>query len=162
MTENKQHVEKIKELIKDIKFAMFTTLDQDFKMHSRPMATHEGDNVENELWFITSDTSPKVFEIFAQHRIGLAYQKDYSFVTISGKAEVVKDHKKLDEIWSPAYNAWFPKGKSDPDICLIKVTPETGEYWTTPSKTLTYAVKFLSNVVRGEKTDIGDHEKVNF
>lgn len=158
----KTPVEVLQNLIKDIRIAMMTTLDKGNYFHSRPMVTHEGDKLEDGLWFITSEKSPKVLELMLKYKVSLTYQKGNSFAAIAGKGEIIKDKAKLKEIWSPAYNAWFPKGVDDPDICLIKVTPMNAEYWDSPSTSFTYALKVVNNILGKENKEVGEHEKVDF
>ena len=50
-------------------------------------------------------------------------------MSITGKAELVEDKEKLDELWSVMYNAYFEQGKEDPKVQLIKVVPHGAEYW---------------------------------
>ena len=55
---------KFWELIKDIKFAMFTAHANDGHMHSRPMTTqNRGDDRANVLWFFMSRSSEPVLDI---------------------------------------------------------------------------------------------------
>jgi hypothetical protein len=57
--------------------------------------------------------------------------------------------------------AWFPKGKDDPQICLLRVHPERGELWDSPSSTIVNLVGYVKAVVTGERADPGDHAKVD-
>ncbi|CAF1579989.1 unnamed protein product, partial [Rotaria sordida] len=56
-----------------------------------------------------------------------------SFVSVSGKAEFVDDKAKLKELWSSYLKVFFPQGLDDPDLILMKVTANYGEYWDSPS-----------------------------
>src|SRR5689334_858328 len=57
-----QDVKKLGELIKDIKFAMLTTVEPDGSLHSRPMATQEVE-FDGDLWFFTGASTAKVDEV---------------------------------------------------------------------------------------------------
>ena len=99
------------------------------RLRARPMAIAE---VEADLcvWFITSVESAKVHEIESDTRVHLICQKDRSaYLSIEGLADLVNDRNRISEVWSEEFKVWFPGGKSDPDIVLIKVRPQRSEYW---------------------------------
>ena len=53
---------KLGELIKDIRVAMLTTVDNEGRLHSRPMATQQTE-FDGTLWFFTDSDSVKVHEL---------------------------------------------------------------------------------------------------
>ena len=76
---------------------------------------------------------------------GLTYAKpgDNCYVAIAGTAEVIVDAKKVQDLWAPSYQAWFPGGPNDPDLALIKVSVETAEYWSAPALTWPLSAGFV-------------------
>jgi general stress protein 26 len=42
---------------------------------------------------------------------------------------MVDDDNKMEELWGPVINAWFPNVQDNTDMCLIKVRPEKAHYW---------------------------------
>src|SRR5688572_2062197 len=111
----KEEFDVLKDKIKDIQFAMLTTVEQDDDLRSRPMATHDMDE-DGTIWFFTYDDSPKVREIQRNDRVSLSYTDTGSetYVSAAGKAELVKDRAKINELWNDVLKAWFPQGKEDP------------------------------------------------
>ena len=91
-----------------------------------------------------------------------AYAKPESdtYVSISGRAEVVRDPAKMEELWSPVLKAWFPDGLEDPHLCLLKVTAEQAEYWDSPSGKLVQLFGFVKAIATGEEADWGENKKV--
>ncbi len=155
-------IEKLNGLIKDIDFAMLTTVDTDGVLRSRPMSTQEAE-FDGTLWFFTSDKTHKVEEIERDNRVNASYAepKDNVYVSVSGTASIVKDKAKMEELWNPILKAWFPKGLDDPNICLLKVDVEQAEYWDSPSSTLVQIVGFVKALVTGQRADGGENEKIN-
>jgi len=152
---------KLKDLIEDIDFAMLTTVNGG-QLRSRPMSTQEFD-FDGDLWFFTSDNTHKVDEIERDNRVNVAYAKpeDNVYISVSGKAQLVKDREKIEELWNPILKAWFPKGLDDPTLSLLKVSVEEAEYWDSPSSTIVQLVGFVKALVTGKPADGGDHGKVN-
>jgi general stress protein 26 len=154
---------KLYEMIKDIRIAMMTTVDTEGELHSRPMYAQEADQ-HGDLWFFTRLQSPKITEISRDNEVNLAYAdpSNQSYVSIFGTAEIVRDKGKIDEKWSAGLKAWFPDGKDDPQIALIRVHPVRGEYWDSPSSTVVHLYGTVKAAVTGKPpTELGDNKKVD-
>jgi general stress protein 26 len=155
-------IEKLNALIKDIDFAMMTTVDTDGVLRSRPMSTQDAE-FDGDLWFFTSDKTHKTEEIERDNRVNLSYANpdDNVYVSVSGTAEISKDRRKMEELWNPVLKAWFPDGLDQPDICLLKVGVEQAEYWDSSSSTIVQVAGFVKAMVTGKRADGGENEKIN-
>ena len=157
------HAQKLYDLIKSMKIAMMTTVDTDGTLHSRPMHNQEADE-HGDLWFFTQIASPKVTEVSRDNQVNLAYSDPggQNYVSVAGKAEIVRDKQTIQDKWSEGMRTWFPKGVDDPQIALIRVHPIKGEYWDSPSSTVLHLVGYAKAVLTGEPPkNPGDQEKVN-
>jgi general stress protein 26 len=154
---------KLYELIKGVKICMMTTAEPDGSLHSRPMYNQDADDA-GDLWFFTRLSSPKVTEISKDGQVNLAFSNPdkQDYVSVSGRAEIVRDRGKIDEKWSAPLKAWFPDGKDDPQIALIRVHPEKGEYWDSPSSALIHIYGYAKAALAGSSpTELSDQKKVN-
>ncbi|WP_350588301.1 MULTISPECIES: pyridoxamine 5'-phosphate oxidase family protein [unclassified Psychrobacter] len=133
-----ESIDKIQAVIKDVKFAMMSTINSKGDLHAWPMTTSETSLGSKEIWFIGDKSSDVVKDIQDNPKVGLSYatQDDKNYVSISGNAELSTDKAKLDELWSPVYNAFFEHGKEDPEVQLIKVVPHGAECWLSGSTTV--------------------------
>lgn len=162
MASNREEsIEKIRELTHGIDFCMLTTLDGGH-LRSRPMSTQEFE-FDGDLWFFTSDNTHKIDEIEKDNRVNVAYSKpdDNVYLSVSGKAEVVKDRAKIEELWSPILKAWFPEGLDDPHLCLLKVPVEQAEYWDAPSSKIVQLFGMVKAIATGTEADYGENKKIN-
>ena len=134
MDHGEKDFRKLGELIKGSHTVMFTTVDSEGRLHSRPMTSQEND-FDGTLWFLTNAHSLKISEVERDHDVNISFVNhgDNHYISMSGKAIVVKDAKNVKELWSPAYKTRFPNGPDDPNITLVKVTVERAEYWDSPS-----------------------------
>lgn len=161
---NGDSIKKIRELIKDIDFAMLTTVDSEGKLHSRPMSTNKEVEFNGDVWFFTYASSLKVSEINRRHEVNVSYAdpRKQSYVSLTGTAEIVRDRQKLEELWQPQLKAWFPKELDEPDIALLKVNVEKAEYWDSPSSIVANAISLVKAVTTGKPANnVGEHEKVD-
>jgi general stress protein 26 len=150
-------------MIKDIKFAMLVTEQEDGTLRSRPMATQQAE-FDGDLWFFTAIDAPKVAEVRHHSKVNLSYAEpdDQKYVSVSGACEVVRDKKKMEELWNPMYKAWFPKGLDDPNVALLKVSVTNAEYWDAPNGKMVHLIGYVKAVVSGEKykADEDEHQKL--
>ncbi|GAA4009090.1 pyridoxamine 5'-phosphate oxidase family protein [Hymenobacter fastidiosus] len=156
---------KLLEKIKDVRIAMLTTQDTDGSLRSRPMYTQKPDGT-NALTFLTDKDSAKVYEVKKDSHVNLSYGNPDSnvYVSVSGRANAYRDQAEIDQLWSEPLRAWFAQGKDDPNIMILKIEIEKGEYWDTPSGLLSRAVAYAKAVVTGERAtsdDVNEHAKVN-
>lgn len=151
---------KLYELIDDIKIAMLTTVERNGSLHTRPMANQKADK-QGTLWFLTEKDGGVAANIRANSRLSLGYASSGAYVAVTGNGKVVDDRAKIAELWTEAATAWFPKGKDDPNIVVLKVDPDTGEYWSFPSAPISVAIGYVKAKLTGEPADdIGENRKV--
>jgi general stress protein 26 len=158
---NDDDVKKLAKMIKDIDIAMMTTTADDGSLRSRPMSTQKTD-FDGQLWFFTDGESGKVFEIQHDRHVNLSYADPSSsrYVSVSGRAGLVRDKAKIKELWTPAMKAWFPDGVDDPKVALLRVDVEQAEYWDTPGGAVVHAIGFVKATLTGQRYEPGDHGKV--
>jgi general stress protein 26 len=158
-------IKTLGELIKDIKFAMLTTVEDDGSLRSRPMGTQQAE-FDGDLWFFTGASSAKVGEVQRDRQVNVSYaDTDHQrYVSVSGTAQLVRDRAKIEELWNPIFKAWFPDGLDDPDLALLKVAVERAEYWDSPSSKVVQLYGFVKAVATGKRAgdEIGDNEKLSF
>jgi general stress protein 26 len=148
-------------LIGEIPIAMLTTATADGTLISRPLQTLEFD-ADHVLWFATDANSEKAAEIKANPHIGLSYgdRRDNSYVSVSGPARILRDPQKLDELWTPAMSIFFPQGKEDPDLVLIRVEIERAEYWDGPGTLVGKMLYLAAAALTGNPGVMTDNAKV--
>lgn len=161
MTAEKDAREKVMTMIKDIKVAQMVTQDADGRLYARPMWAQQKEQ-EESLWFFTEIDSPKINEIRYNPNIVLSYSDpdNQNYVSLSGRAAVVTDQAEIDKRWNESLRTWFPKGRDDDQVALIRFDAESAEYWDAPSSKLVHAYGYVKAVVTGEKPDAGDNKKV--
>ncbi|KQX73989.1 pyridoxamine 5'-phosphate oxidase family protein [Aeromicrobium sp. Root472D3] len=150
---------KLVELTKDSRFVMLTTTDSEGHLVSRPMSRQDVD-LDADLWFIATRDSRKVAHIRANPVVGVTVTSQSSWVSISGRAEIVDDVEKLKEYWSTFAEAWIPEGPEDPNAILIHVDAETAEYWDSPGGRVASLISLVKSKATGQPYDGGDHATV--
>jgi general stress protein 26 len=119
---------RLYELLAGFTTGMLVTRPADGTLHARPLAVAELKS-DADIYFSTSIGSPKIAEIEADPRVVITFQSPSQFVALRGQASVVRDRALIDKLWSDRWRVWFPGGRDDPDLCLLKFDAEAGEYW---------------------------------
>jgi general stress protein 26 len=159
MTERDDRQAQVRKLIKDTRLAMLTTIDEDERLVSKPMATQDVE-FDGDVYFIAERSSHKVRNIQRDPRVNVAYSDSSAWVSLSGNAEVVDDQAKLSELWNTFTDAWLEGGPDNPENVLIKVTGGSAEYWDTPNSKVVQVVNLVKAKVTGERFE-GDNETVD-
>lgn len=150
---------KVRDLIKDTRLAMLTTVAPDGRLVSKPMATQDVE-FDGDVWFIAERDSVKVHNVEANAQVNVAYASSSSWVSLSGTAAVVDDHAKLQELWNTFTDAWMEGGPENPNNILIRVHADSAEYWDSPGSKVTQVANLVKAKVTGKRFE-ADNEVVD-
>lgn len=147
-------------LIGEIGKGMLTTWTGS-SMRARPMAAYPNQD-EGVVWFMTDRRGHKDEEIEAHPNVCVAFAKPSSddYVSLSGRASVVKDRAKLGELWNEYAKSIWPDGPDDPNVVLIRLDPTDAEYWEGKSNLLSTAFALAKARITGARPDLGENRKV--
>jgi len=157
---HEEQLKKFKDLIEDVKVCMMITKAQNGKLSARPMSNAQVED-DGSVWFFTNEFSGKVDQISEENEIFLTYASPSanSYVSFNANATLSDDKDKIEELWTPAMNAWFENGKDDPKILLIHATPIEAEYWDSSSSKIIMFFNMVKAAITGNYTG-GDHAKL--
>lgn len=157
-----QNVEKLIEMVKDVRICMLITKEKDAEnLSGRPMSISKIDEY-GTMWFFTKKSSYKVDEIEESKKVSLVITNESSnnYLMIHGTATLVNDKPTMAVLWSSLMKAWFPNGLDDPDITLIKVVPSEVNYWDSSSSKMVVLFNMLKAIVSGKEYAEGEHGKI--
>ena len=145
-------IKKFRSLVHDVNICMFTTIDDSGQLFSRPMSTVKIDD-EGNAWFFTNEFSEKISEVSRDNTVYLIYAhpSKHVYVTVKGACSVVLDKTKINELWNPLLKAWFPGGKEDPRLCLVKVVTEDASYWNSDAGNMAIYFRMLRAIANREQ-----------
>ena len=160
MSDPAADIDRVWKLISEIPVAMVVT-GEGQHMRARPMAVRPARDV-GAIEFLTDVDAPKTNEIRRDEMIclALADNRNQKYVSITGHAEIINDRDRIKEIWSIYDKAFWPD-KNDPRIRILRVTPESAEFWEGAGTVVT-AVKLVAAMASGERMNLGENEKVGF
>ena len=125
--------------------------------HAEPMTAILDENVEGRFWFYMN----------RNNRLAPGGRAMAQFVStghdlfscISGTLSAERDPAVVDRYWSHTVEAWFPGGRGDPDLLMMRFDLDNAEIWTRDS-----SFKGLFKLMRGraiQQGELGEHTKVS-
>lgn len=158
VNDNTRDTERAWELMKKIGFAMLVTHNGN-KLRARPMAAYI-DRAADAVYFLSDARRHTDEEIRQNPNVNLSFADagDQKYVSVSGTVSVSNDRAKIRELFTTAAKAWWDNAE-DPNIRVLKFTPDEAEFWDTPGTVISY-VKMATAVMTGLRPDIGTNRKV--
>lgn len=144
--------EKVIDLIDRARFCMITVAAADGRLVSRPM-TPMRTTAHGQVWFLIDRTGEQARQISERPQVNLAISGSSSWLSISGRGEILHDPQQVRELWTAAAQAWFPDGPQDPRLGLLRVQGVSAEYWDVPGGRIATVISFLKAKATGEPMD---------
>jgi len=150
MNDNAIAQDKIVSIMQDDRFCMLTSVGPEGRLHAHPM-TPQQVTEDGDVWFFIDRSSEQAANIDAEKRVNLAFSDGSTWLSVAGHGQVLRDDAKIDELWNPMVEAWFPDGKDSADVALLFVESDSAEYWETPGGRIASALAFAKTKLTGER-----------
>jgi general stress protein 26 len=152
-------IDRVWDIIERVGVCMLTT-HSPAGLRARPLEARP-DRDARLIWFITDVRSSKEHEIEAEHAAGLVFidPKDSAYLSITARAQVLRDHRKAAEIWKSTDGMWW-QGPDDQNVCVLRIKPVTAELWDGPASKAVAVIEFVKAKLTGAKPNLGENRKV--
>ena len=144
------------DLIENMTVGMLTNVNADGALVSRPMSPLEMDG-NGALWFFTDARSEKL-EHLRVVNLSFTDAANSTYVSLSGSGQIEMDRAHIERLWTPFAKPWFPDGPDSPNLALLKLVPETAEYWDAPHSKMVRMFAMAASVVAGKPIGLGEHD----
>ena len=120
----------------EIDFAMLSTRAASGDIAARPMSNNGDVEFKGDCYFFTWEHAHTVSDIERDARVGLSFVgnkgllgKPPVFISVEGRAELVRDKQAFQEHWVKDLDVWFKDGIDTPGIVMIRVHASRVHYW---------------------------------
>lgn len=98
--------------------------------HSQPM-TAFGEPETGTLWIFTRNDTDLAGDVAtAQDAMFTYVSKDQEvYACFHGQLSIDNDRARIEEYWNPIVAAWYPEGKDDPHLTLLRFDAGDGRIW---------------------------------
>lgn len=108
-------------------FVMIGLMDSD--QHHIPLTAQlDEDQVDTLFFFVGKDNRLASGGRAMAHFVSKGH--DY-FACLDGTARIDNDFALIDKLWNSQAQAWFPGGKDDPNLALLRFDIHSAELWET-------------------------------
>lgn len=149
---------KVWELVDAFQTGMLVVRGQGGHLSARPM-TLRVRRPEGQICFLTETATEMVRCIERDPLVALTCADGNTYLSVSARAQISSNRALIDDLWSPAAQAFLPQGPADPSVCAIVLTPYAAEYWAGATA-LSSTFRLLAATLSGERPDLGDHGEV--
>jgi len=125
--------------------------------HSEPLTAQLDKDQADTLWFFIGKDNrlTKGGAAMAQF---VSKGHDY-FACLAGRVRVHNDSAIVEKLWSRQAEAWFPGGKNDPNLALLRFDIDSAELWETDMSISGKLKVLLGGKI--ESSEEGSHARVN-
>lgn len=121
--------------------------------HAEPMTAQLDKDAHHAIWFYTKRNNRLCGGGKAMGQV--ATIRHDVFASIAGTLVEEVDRAVREKHWNNAVEAWFPNGKDDPSVVMLRFDIENAEVWTAH-----IGVQGAFNLLTGrpiDQTKAGDH-----
>lgn len=131
--------------------------------HFQPM-TAFAEPEESCIWFFTrTDTELAQSVIRGAEAMFIIETKDRDvYACLGGRLRQQEDHDRLEKYWSPVVAAWYPNGKDDPLLTMLRLDVRDAQVWINQAGPIKFAYEIAKANMSGETPDLGGSAHVAF
>ena len=125
--------------------------------HSEPLTAQLDKDQVDTLWFFIGKDNrlAKGGKAMAQF---VSKGHDF-FACLSGNVRTQTEPAMIEKLWSRQVEAWFPGGKADPDLALLRFDIDSAELWETDMSLMGKFKMLVGGKI--QPSDEGSHARVD-
>jgi len=130
--------------------------------HFQPMTAFL-DRPESQLWFFTYKDTELADAVATGASAMFVVQRDKDlYACIGGSLRQDHDATRMDRYWNSVVAAWYPEGKDDPRLTLLRLDCADAEVWIQSAGPTKFAWEIAkANATRNEP-ELGGRTSLNF
>ena len=124
--------------------------------HFQPM-TAFCDEDEGRVWFYTRKDTDLVRQAGAgREAMFNLLTKNHDFIAcVSGQLCEDYDRDRIGRFWNPVAAAWFPEGKDDPALTLLRFDPADATVWVSHANPIRFGFEIAKANLTRTQPDVG-------
>jgi general stress protein 26 len=155
----RDNIERVWDIIEKVGVCMLTTQFAG-GLRARPVEARP-DREAGLIYFVTDLHSAKEDEIESTPDVGLVFidPDDKAYLSITGRASVMRDVEKTQAVWRKTDEVWWPDGPGSPDVSLLRIELFMAELWDGPASAAVTAFEFVKARFTGQEPKLGQNRK---
>ena len=133
--------------------------------HAQPMTAFR-DGETSTIWFFSRDDT----DLSRDAAVGAGQSAMFHYgskdqnvwACIHGELSVHgQDREVIDRYWNPVLSAWYPEGKDDPHLTILRFEADDGRVWVNEGGFVRFAYEIAKANLTKTLPDAGDVADVN-
>jgi general stress protein 26 len=129
--------------------------------HFQPM-TAFAEPQSGRIWFFTRADTDLVQDLGREGQAMFVFQQKDVQACLGGRLSVDNDRARIDKYWNSVVAAWYPQGRDDPLLALIRLDLADGQVWISDAGPLKFAWEIARANATGDQPDVGGRANLNF
>jgi general stress protein 26 len=130
--------------------------------HFQPM-TAFAEPETGQIWFYTrTDTDLAKAVADGGEAMYIIQSKDQELqACIGGRLSLSHDRARIEKYWGPVVAAWYPEGKDDPRLTLLRLDCRDAAIWLSEAGPVKFAYEIARANMSDKEPDLGGRANVN-
>ncbi|MDZ7917279.1 MAG: pyridoxamine 5'-phosphate oxidase family protein [Rhodococcus sp. (in: high G+C Gram-positive bacteria)] len=124
--------DKLRNLLSTFEVGQLTTIDDHYRLVSRPMLPLYSE-FDGRLWFFAKPDSRVVSHITHRASANVTFASSKAWLSFAGTADLNRDPDLAESLWTTELEPWFSGGLDLDAACLVQFTAEEARFWHSPS-----------------------------
>ena len=132
--------------------------------HFQPM-TAFAEPEANQILFYTKDDTDLARAVAAGdgRAMFVIQSKDQELqACVSGRLSLDRDSVRIEKHWNAVVSAWYPEGRDDPHLVLLKFELDDAALWLSEAGPVRFAFEIAKANATGRQPDLGGRAAVSF
>ena len=133
--------------------------------HMQPMTAFV-DRETDSLWFFTYRDTDLARDVTVQgghYAMFCLVSKDqHLYACLGGELEEQFDRERMDRYWDPVVAAWYPDGKDDPRLTLLRMKLDDAQVWVSRAGPVRFAFEIAKANLTKDRPDLGERADIRF
>lgn len=129
--------------------------------HFQPMTAfcerHNG-----QIWFFSrTDTDLARAAAEGGEAMFIVQAKDQGFqACMGGRLSAVQDRQRIETYWNAVVAAWYPEGKDDPRLTLLRLDLDDAQVWLSETNPVAFGLQIAKANMTHTEPDVGESASV--
>lgn len=128
--------------------------------HFQPMTAFL-ERETNQLWFFTYDDTDLARSAQGGGTAAFIFQTREVQACIDGTLGLERDRTRMDRYWNAHVAAWYPEGKDDPRLTMLRLDCTEAAVWIAEVGPVRYAWEIARANAQGRTPDVGERRDLN-
>lgn len=130
--------------------------------HMQPMTAFCDEDAPGTVWFYLRKDNDLLKRAGARAKAMFNLMKGQSFIAcVAGSVTEDHDPERIRKFWNPVVAAWYPEGKDDPMLTLLRFDAEDAQLWVSHGNPVRFGWEITKANLTRTLPDVGESRHID-